>query len=175
MKFVCKPLAVLILMLLFSFFSLSAKSIVASDTLNISGVARVIHYTKKDFQGDPQFWAICQDREGVLYFGNNDGTLIFDGQTWQKVQLPNKSSTRSLLVSSSGEVFAGGYNEFGKISKDQYGKYFYESMVQLLRAEDRNIENIWAIHEVQGHLVFRSFKMLIAVANGKAIALPTSG
>jgi AraC family transcriptional regulator, chitin signaling transcriptional activator len=147
----------------------------ANDSLNISGIARVIHYTKKDFQGDPQFWTMCQDKDGILYFGNNDGALIFDGQTWQKVRLPNSSSIRSLLVSSKGDVYAGGFNELGTIKKDKYGKYHYESLIHLLRAEDRNIENIWAIHEVQGHLVFRSFKMLIAIANGKAITLPTSG
>src|SRR5687767_14460628 len=77
------------------------------DSVKISGIARVIHYTKKDFQGDPQFWASCQDHEGVLYFGNNDGALIFDGQTWQKVKLPNSSSIRSLHVSEDGTVYAG--------------------------------------------------------------------
>jgi hypothetical protein len=47
-------------------------------------------------------------------------------------------------------------------------------MMHLLRAEDRSLENIWAIHEVQGYMVFRSHKMLVAVANNKAITLPTS-
>ncbi len=45
----------------------------------------------------------------------------------------------------------------------------HRSLVNLLRSEDRNIENIWQIHEAQDHIVFRSYKMLIAVSNNKAV------
>lgn len=144
------------------------------SSLVIRGIPRVIHYTKKDFQGSTQFWTVCQDKEGVLYFGNNDGALIFDGEIWHKVALPNNSSIRSLCVSSSGTVYAGGFNELGMIKKDSFGKYYYESLLNLLRPEDRNIENVWQIHEVQGHMVFRTFKMLIAVVNNTAITLPAT-
>ena len=145
------------------------------QSLEIKGTPRIIHFTKKDFQGDPQFWTMAQDQAGILYFGNNDGALIYNGESWQKVSLPNNSSIRSLKVSSSGTVYAGGYNEFGMIQRDAYGKYLYKSMVSLLRTEDRNLENVWQIHEVQGHMVFRTPKMLVAVANNKAITLPTAG
>jgi AraC family chitin signaling transcriptional activator len=140
----------------------------------ISGAPRVIHYTKKQFNGDPQFWTMCQDRDGVLYFGNNDGALIFDGERWQTVRLPNNSSIRALKTSKDGTVYAGGFNELGIIRKNNFGQYHYESLTGLLRPEDRNIENIWQIDEVQGHMVFRSFRMLIAISNNKAVTLPTS-
>lgn len=144
----------------------------ADDHLPIKGTPRVIHYTRKDFNSDPQTWTMCQDNDGILYFGNNSGALIYDGETWQNVKLPNQSSVRSLAVSKDGVVYAGGFNEFGTIKKDVFGKYHYESWMHLLRAEDRNIENIWAIHEVQGHMVFRSYRLLIAIANNKAITFP---
>jgi AraC family chitin signaling transcriptional activator len=162
-------------LLMFFGVATAGSAFAQQDSTVIKGIARVIHYTKKDFQGDPQFWAICQDNDGILYFGNNDGALIFDGQSWQKVKLPNGSSIRSLYVSKNGIVYAGGFNELGYIRKDDYGKFYYESLLSLLRPEDRNIENVWQIHEVQGHIVFRTYKMLIAIANNKAITLPTSG
>jgi DNA-binding CsgD family transcriptional regulator/ligand-binding sensor domain-containing protein len=140
----------------------------------IHGMPRIIHYTKKEFNSDPQFWAMCQDAQGVLYFGNNDGVLIYDGERWQKVTLPNNSSVRSLRTSKKGEIYAGGFNELGTIKRDRYGKYYYESLLELLRPEDRNLENIWQIYEVQGYIVFRSTRMLIAIANNKAITLPSS-
>jgi AraC family transcriptional regulator, chitin signaling transcriptional activator len=147
---------------------------VFQDSVHIQGTPRITHYTKKEFNSDSQFWAMCQDNDGILYFANNDGALIFDGEQWQTVKLPNSSSIRSLKVSSDGQVYAGGFNELGTIRKDALGKYQYHSLVNLLRSEDRNIENIWQIHEVQGHIVFRSYKMLIAVANNKAVTLPSS-
>ena len=138
------------------------------------GLPPVIHYSKQDFKGDPQFWGMAQDQNGVLYFANNDGALVFDGQVWHKVPLPNKSSIRSIMVSKNNTVYAGGFNEFGVIRKDEFGRYYYESMTQLLRAEERNIENVWQIHEVQDHIVFRTFKKLIAVAGKKAVTFSTS-
>jgi AraC family transcriptional regulator, chitin signaling transcriptional activator len=155
------------------FFSV-CECIAQDNVLRFHGLPPVIHYSKKDFKGDPQFWAMCQDKNGVLYFANNDGALVFDGQTWQKVLLPNKSSIRSIMVSRDNTVYAGGFNEFGVIRKDAVGRYYYESSTHLLRPEDRNIENIWQIHEVQDHVVFRSFKKLIALSNNKAVTFSTS-
>jgi AraC family transcriptional regulator, chitin signaling transcriptional activator len=142
--------------------------------VEIQGTPRIIHYTKKDFQGDPQFWSMAQGHDGILYFGNNDGALIFDGETWQKVKLPNNSSIRSLKVSLSGTIYAGGYNELGTIQKDQFGKYYYQSLINLLRPEDKSFENIWQIHEAQGHMIFRSAKLLITISNNKAITVPAT-
>jgi AraC family transcriptional regulator, chitin signaling transcriptional activator len=164
----------LFFILFFIFCESLAQNSSIESTPRFHGLPPVIHYSKKDFKGDPQFWAMCQDKNGVLYFANNDGALVFDGQTWQKVLLPNKSSIRSIIVSRDNTVYAGGFNEFGVIRKDAVGKYYYESSMNLLRAEERNIENIWQIHEVQDHIVFRSFKKLIAVSNNKAITFSTS-
>ncbi|MFZ6011130.1 MAG: triple tyrosine motif-containing protein [Bacteroidota bacterium] len=146
----------------------------AGERPSIHGSPRVVHYTRKDFNSDPQIWTMCQDKEGILYFGSNNGVLIYDGEVWQNVKLPNNSSVRSLLVNKQGTVYAGGFNEFGRIRKDDYGQYFYESLFNLLRVEDRNIENIWSIHEVQGYIVFRSYKLLIALRNNKAVTLPAT-
>lgn len=155
-------------------FTSISLSCLAQGEQPIQGAPRIIHYTKKEFNADPQFWAMCQDKNGALYFGNNDGTLVFDGERWQKVRLPNNSSVRSLKMNKHGEIYAGGFNELGIIKRNLTGKYYYESLVNLLRPEDRNLENIWQIHEVEGYIVFRSSKMLIAIADNKALTIPTS-
>jgi hypothetical protein len=146
-----------------------------APTGDVRGMPRIIHYTKKEFNADPQFWTMCQDQAGIFYFGNNDGVLVFDGERWQKVQLPNNSSVRSLRMDKKGEIYASGYNELGMIRHDEYGKYYYQSLVDLLRPEDRNLENVWQIQEIDDHIVFRTAKKLIAIANNKAITLPTAG
>ena len=146
----------------------------SSKHANISGIPRVIHYTKEDFNSDPQFWRMGQGANGILYFGNNDGVLIFDAERWQKVKLPNSSSVRSIKVSSTGDVYVGGFNEFGVVRQDEFGQYHYQSLLHLLRPEDRNLENIWQIHEAQGYMVFRSAQMLIAIAENKAITIPAA-
>ena len=86
----CKT-AVLLLLICISEMGYSQGSQSGKDggETIINGSPRIIHYTRKEFNGDPQFWTMCQDKEGVLYFGNNDGALIFDGEQWQKIALPN--------------------------------------------------------------------------------------
>jgi AraC family transcriptional regulator, chitin signaling transcriptional activator len=139
----------------------------------IKGTPRIVHYSRQDFNGDPQIWTMTQDNDGIMYFGNNDGVLIFDGARWHKIPLPNNSSVRSLLH-SNGKIYAGGFNEFGTIERDEYGNYHFHSFMDLLRTEDQNLENIWSINSVQGHLIFRSFSKLVALANNKAFTIPAS-
>ena len=145
------------------------------ENTEIRGTPRLIHYSREDFSGDPQIWAMCQDTNGILYFGNNDGTLIFDGARWTKLTLPNNSSIRSLLYSSDGKVYAGGFNDFGIIEKDDFGQYTYNSYLEKLRTEERNLENIWDIHEVQNHIIFRSFARLVAISGNKVFTIPAEG
>ena len=81
------------------FSTLEDKSL---QHVDLKGVPSVIHFNRNDFNADPQFWAMCEDAEGILYFCNNDGALVYDGESWQKVTLPNGSSVRSLLNSKDG-------------------------------------------------------------------------
>lgn len=145
-----------------------------NDRYQIKGIPHIIHYTKNEYNADSQFWSMCEDDNGVLYFGNNDGILIYDGESWEQVKLPNGSTVRSLKYASDGHIYAGGYNEMGRILKNEFGQYYFESITDLLRPEDRNFEDIWQIEEAQGYIIFRSFKRLIAVTDNKAITLPSS-
>ncbi len=133
------------------------------ETLNIP---QITHFTTKDFKADPQFWAMCKDSTGIRYFGNNDGALVYDGERWQKVVLPNSSSVRSLLYTSQGIIFAGGYNELGVIKKDSFGTYYYESIVDKLQLQNRTLENVWQVHESEQAIIYRTFNGLIVLQNG---------
>jgi AraC family transcriptional regulator, chitin signaling transcriptional activator len=179
MKGLCARLTGRLRFVLMIFFVLggvnaAAAAVFEPDSFKIKGKPQITHYTKKQINSNSQFWAMCQDRDGIMYFGNNEGALVFDGERWQKVKLPNNSSIRCLLVSHDGLVYAGGYNEFGTIQKDGYGKYYYRSLISLLRPEDLNFENAWQAHEVQGRIVFRTRRLLIAISENKAITLPAS-
>jgi len=138
------------------------------------GVPLIRHYVRDDFQSDMQFWSMCEDREGVLYFGNNEGVLSYDGAHWQEVKLPNHSSVRSLSTDNSGVVYVGGFNALGRIRRDAYGVYQYESMLEGLRPEDRNVENIWQIVTLGPSIIFRGSHMLVVVHGDKVLTLPAT-
>lgn len=139
----------------------------------LKGLPGITHYNRKDFHADPQFWTVCEDKEGVMYFGNNDGCVIYDGERWHQVSLPNNSSIRSLTIDSAGIVYAGGFNEFGMIKKDPEGRYFYESLLDTLKFNDPQIENLWQVHYFKDRIIYRSFSKLIIIEGNKITTVPS--
>ena len=135
---------------------------------DIAKLPRITHYSRTDFQADAQFWTMTRDNDGILYFGNNDGALIFDGERWEKVLLPNNSGVRSLATTPDGKVYAGGYNEIGLIVKDSKGNYQYESLLKDLKLEIDKIENLWQVHILKNYVIYRSFNELIAISGNNA-------
>ncbi|MCV9385534.1 helix-turn-helix and ligand-binding sensor domain-containing protein [Reichenbachiella ulvae] len=163
-------------------FVLGALGLIFSNSVRsqnldwqIKGKPRVIHYSKEDYNSDSQFWCMAQDDEGVLYFGNNDGVAIYDGEVWTLVKVPNGSTVRGLKYASDGYVYVGGYDELGRLSRNEYGKYEYESLLHLLRTEDQTFNDVWQIEESNGFVIFRSFKRLIAIKNKQAVTIPAEG
>ena len=144
------------------------------NELKINPVAKVTNYNRTHFNADPQFWDGCEDNDGYLIFGNNDGAVFFDGNQWSKINLPNNSSVRSLYKSSSGKIYAGGYNEFGTLQKDNKGKYYYHSLMNELHLTNKHIENIWQIHEFGDYIICRTFNGLIMVKGNTALFIPAN-
>jgi ligand-binding sensor domain-containing protein/DNA-binding CsgD family transcriptional regulator len=160
-----------IFLLIFFHFAFYAQN-PPSDYLKLSG--KITQYTRTDFNADPQFWAMCRDSSGTIFFGNNDGVIIFDGEHWQKLNLPNNSSVRSLEIDAKGTIYAGGYNEIGTLQKDKTGRYFYKSLIDELQLTGNNIENIWDIHILGNKVLCRSFNELISISNKTATHIPAT-
>ncbi|KGO87047.1 hypothetical protein Q765_07495 [Flavobacterium rivuli WB 3.3-2 = DSM 21788] len=139
-----------------------------------SNTIKMRQYAKTDFNADPQFWAACEGNDGTMFFGNNDGVVIFDGEHWQKVILPNNSSVRSLSKDSNGVIYAGGYNEAGTVQKDKNGNYYYTSITHDLQLEGHNIENIWNIRVLGNKTLFRANHEIIITAGKTATHLPAT-
>ncbi|MDW7691549.1 helix-turn-helix transcriptional regulator [Flammeovirgaceae bacterium SG7u.111] len=144
------------------------------EGFDVKGSPRVVHFNKSDYKGDLQFWCMAEDESGILYFGNNDGVVIYDGSSWCVVKLPNGSTVRSLLYSSDGKLYVGGVKEIGRLEQDEFGTYKYVSLNNYLRVEDRDFGDVWQIIEVEDQIVFRTFGLIIALSGKKTVTLPAS-
>lgn len=141
---------------------------------SIANLPEVVHFDRSDYMGDSEFWSSCRGLDGVLYFGNNDGVVIYDGEAWVTVALPNSSSVRSLLAADDGTIYAGGYNEFGKIQRDSLGNYFYQSMIEKSSLQGKELENIEQINQLGDNIIFRCYKQLIVVSDNRNTIIPSS-
>ncbi len=159
------------------FFALSTILVVPqvwSQDVQFPITGKITGFEKKDFNADPQFWSACENPEGIMFFGNNDGVIIHDGEHWHKLNLPNNSSVRSLAVNSAGTVYAGGYNEIGVVKKDGKGRYVYRSMMEDLQLQSHNLENIWDIQVVGNKVLCRTFTELVIISGKTATHIPAN-
>ena len=52
----------------------------ASAKIKRIGVLFIQNYTKAQYQSGNQNWSVTKDENGIMYFGNADGLLSFDGR-----------------------------------------------------------------------------------------------
>lgn len=123
----------------------------------------ILSFAKSDFKSDSHFSIGCEANDGTMFFGNYEGAISYDGNNWRKIFLPNNSSIYSLVKTQNGEIYAGGYNDFGVLKKDIYGKYVFHSMVNQLKLSNRNFENIWRANSIGEHIILMSYNELIVI------------
>lgn len=91
-----------------------------------------------------QNWALTQDDNGLLYVGNTDGVLVYDGVRWSgPLPVTNRSIVRSLATGPEGRVYVGAENELGVLTSDSTGALRYVSLLDHVPAAMRDFGPVW--------------------------------
>src|SRR5260370_15634361 len=148
-------------LLLFAILPLvvSAESPVRPNEREI-GLPFLRNYSPREYRAQSQNWAIAQDQHGVIYIGNNDGVLVYDGVNWPTVRVANASAVRSLDVDANGTVYVGARGEFGYLAPDESGSPHYVSLVDRVPAADRGFKDIWRTIATPDGVFFGSYERL---------------
>src|SRR6266567_3911382 len=125
-----------------------------------AGLPFLRNYAPKDYGQQAKNWAIAQDPRGVIYIGNNDGVLIYDGARWQTVRVPNRSAVHSLDVDASGTVYVGARGEFGYLTADKTGAIGYESLLPKVPAGYGKFGSVTSALATPQGFVFSSSELL---------------
>lgn len=141
---------------------------------NPVGWPDIVHFEKNTYRGGTQNWDIQQDKNGILYFANNEGMLTFDGTFWQTYALPNKTIVRSLAITADRRIYAGGQGDFGYFSPAANGLLEFHSLRDKIPAEARSFADVWDINAVGKDIFFRTQKHIFRYHEGK-ITVFTSG
>jgi DNA-binding CsgD family transcriptional regulator len=150
--------------LLFAVICFFAVAALADDIKSI-GIPYIQNYPKSVYQSGNQNWSIAKDNRGILYFGNAQGLLTFDGKYWQQYQMPNRQIVRA-VATGSGLVYTGGFGEFGYWSnKDR--KLTYTSLTKLIPKPHIIKDEIWKIYADGNRVIFQSFTSIFIYQNHK--------
>lgn len=120
----------------------------------------VYNYTTAHYKAGNQNWSISQGGNGVVYFGNNNGLLSFDGVNWNLHPLPNNLAVKSIFIDPDQfpeRIYVGSFEEFGYFERDRHNRLNYHSLRK--RVEDYEFHNdeIWKICQHNGKIYFQSF------------------
>jgi len=96
------------------------------------------NFTHRDYVGHIQNWAIVQDHRGVMYAGNNNGVLEYDGNTWKTIPI-NGNIARCLDVDEYGRVWVGAQDDMGYLAADSTGNLFFKSLKGMVSCSGHEI------------------------------------
>jgi GAF domain-containing protein/CheY-like chemotaxis protein len=127
-----------------------------AQTPNETGLPFIRNYSPKEYGGHPQNWAIVQDDRGIMYFGNGNCILEYDGVSWRKIFLPNKSTGRSLAIASDGRIYVGGIGDLGYLAPDRNGQLQFVSLLPHIPEAYRQFDDVWATHATREGVYFNT-------------------
>lgn len=130
------------------------------------GQREITNYEKKKYNAGTQNWQIQQDKQGRMYFANNEGVLSFDGNYWELYPLPNKTIVWSVEMANN-QLFVGGQDEMGFLTPDKSGQLSFHSLKSNLDESDQKFADIWNIVNVGDDIFFRSISRLFKWNKGK--------
>src|SRR5579864_5816458 len=131
-----------------------------------AGLFFVQSWSAKTYGASPQNWAIAQDRRGVMYFGNTDGLLEYDGVSWRKIKVMNGVGVRSLAVDGNGTIFVGAQRDFGYLQADANDDLEYVSLKNFVPEADRAFGDVFTIAPTPQGLYFGTFQRIFRWKSG---------
>ena len=157
-------------------FSLALPVFIFAQTILPVGTPAVQQYSKSQYKAGNQNWSISVDKTGMIYTGNNEGLLSFDGQYWSLHLLPNKSIVRSVKVSNDGKIYTGGHGEFGYWERFPLGKMKYTSLSKLVKNQQQlKNDEIWRIAIHDKAIYFQAFSKTYIYENHSIKELTAAG
>ncbi|MCK4920950.1 MAG: SpoIIE family protein phosphatase [Bacteroidales bacterium] len=130
-----------------------------------SGQYPIYNFSPNEYNALGQNWCAVQDQRGIMYFGNNQGVLEYDGENWTLIPPVDGAPIKSMAIDKNNRVFFGSVNEFGYLVPDSLGNLNYYLLSNQLDEEYQNFNEIWETHVTDNGIVFQSYHYLFIWEN----------
>ncbi len=140
----------------YSVFFLLISEILFSQT----GTPFIKNFSPEEYHAEGQIWCAEQDNNGIMYFGSNSEILIYDGNSWQAVKLPNNSPVRSLCRNEEGTIFVGSVGEFGYLTSDIINGFKYISLSEQSDNTTGTFSDVWTMKSTGENVWFAANEAL---------------
>ena len=126
----------------------------------------VQNYPPEQYGADNQNWAIEQSNSGMLFVANQSRVLLFDGNRWESIFVPNAQNIRSIKVVED-RLYVGGSMSIGFYQITPRGLEDYSEIKGL---EHQNIdvgEEFWNITWLDERLFLQSKRAIYEVVDNQ--------
>jgi signal transduction histidine kinase/CheY-like chemotaxis protein len=138
----------------------SAVSVHAQDLQRLDhpelGHTPVTVFGPDAYSASPQNWVVLTDLRGMLYVGNTDGVLEFDGRSWRLIQTQRQTGVRSMAIGPEGRIYIGGQGEIGYLEADDEYRMHFVSLNGLIDEEEQDFADVWWTHVLPDGVWFLS-------------------
>ena len=155
-------------LILFWFFVIPFCALIAQEEKTMPfnanqevGHPQIQNYTPTDYGAFFQNWGAVQDSLGIMYFGNGDGVLSYNGANWNLLELPNKGTVFSLATTTKGRIYVGAMDELGYLELNKEGGLSYVSLLSKLPENLRDFVMINSIVTTKNGVFFGSKKHVL--------------
>ena len=113
-------------------------------------------FMPSEYGAHSQNWALLEDETGLMYIGNGNGLLEYDGVEWKLIDVAGGQVALSLALGTDNRIFVGSVNDFGEIRADSLGNSVYKSMLPRVPSEHRGFEDVWETVAASDGVFFRT-------------------
>lgn len=123
------------------------------------------NYLPEDYGGATQNFAIVEGHDGLIYAGNTEGVLVYDGHVWRLIE--TQALVRSLAVGEDGVIYVGAVNDFGRLVPDEKGRLSYQSLRERSGSGSAVFRDVWRTLVNGKDVWFSSKERLFRLRDGK--------
>ncbi|MBM4116262.1 response regulator [bacterium] len=121
------------------------------------GLVYATNFNTHELGFNPQNWSGAQDSLGLVYVGNTEGLLEYDGRTWRRVSALGEEVVRAVHCDRQGRLCVGAQHDFGVLEPDARRGLRLRSLRPLLpaAAAELGAQEIFAIVETSRGVFFQ--------------------
>ncbi len=113
-----------------------------------------------EYKANPQNWDAAQDTNGILYFANTNGILIYNGAKWSLIKTKLKSNVRSVALGGDKKIYVGGQSEFGYLANDSSGNKVFKSLSENMPDSLKKFTDVWSVKPLNNNIYFLATERL---------------
>ncbi|MEO7445467.1 MAG: triple tyrosine motif-containing protein, partial [Ferruginibacter sp.] len=147
--------------------------VLSSAQVRNNGLPFITNYHYQDYGADGINWWAAEDDKGVMYFANNSGILVYDGQHWELVKPIKNSETRTLVKGKDGKIYVGTTGDIGFIDTGNKGNLIFTSLSDKIPKAYREFAEVWESGRLGDEVYFRTIHN-IYLWNGSSMRIVKS-